>query len=165
MHAPLPVPQLNIVASADVPDHEADGGPVDATGFPPATREVSHAAATDALLHAYAGWGADVRKLLACADAPTRWDINVVYPHLPSEKWTKGRVAILGDAVSVDGYLLCSMWDSLRRDRPTLCCRIWAQERAKGSKMRISLVNSSETQEQTCRMLRYVFIPLKDLSS
>ena len=120
---------------------------------------------SDELLATYADWGSEVRALLACGEGVTKWNINVVYPHLPSEKWTKGRVAILGDAVSVDGYFLCSMWGSLRRDRPTLCCRIWAQERAKGSKMRISLVNSSETQEQTCRMLRYVFIPLKDLSS
>ena len=33
----------------------------------------------------------------------SRWDINVVYPGLPS--YVKGRVALLGDAVSLTVFL------------------------------------------------------------
>ena len=54
---------------------------------------------TEQLLEAYEGFGEDALALLSCMREPSRWDINVVYPGLPS--YVKGRVALLGDAVSL----------------------------------------------------------------
>ena len=52
---------------------------------------------TEQLLEAYEGFGDDALALLSCMENPSRWDLNVVYPGLPS--YVKGRVALLGDAV------------------------------------------------------------------
>ena len=52
------------------------------------------------VLEAYKGWGPEVTNLLSCMENPTKWSISVVYPPIKSENWTKGRVAVLGDAVS-----------------------------------------------------------------
>ncbi|KIP03927.1 hypothetical protein PHLGIDRAFT_495217 [Phlebiopsis gigantea 11061_1 CR5-6] len=80
---------INVVASAESPD-----APAGEDTFTPARKHTS----SEELLAMYADWGSEVRKLLACGEGVTKWNINVVYPHLPPEKWTKGRVAILGDA-------------------------------------------------------------------
>ena len=87
--------QLNVVAAADVPAMPSDSGP-----YPPASNEVSQQVPVHELLKAYEGWGPDVLNLLTCAEGVSKWNINVVYPHLRPDQWAKGRVAILGDAVS-----------------------------------------------------------------
>lgn len=51
------------------------------------------------LSNQFADYGSNVRSILACIDKPNKWYINVVYPHL--ESYVKGRVALLGDAVSI----------------------------------------------------------------
>lgn len=51
------------------------------------------------LQQVYAGWGSDVKILLDCMpEESSKWSIHVVHP--PLETYTKGRVAVLGDAVS-----------------------------------------------------------------
>ena len=42
--------------------------------------------------------GGDLLRLMACAAKPNKWFMHVVYP--PLETYAKGRVALLGDAVS-----------------------------------------------------------------
>lgn len=51
------------------------------------------------ILAQYEGWGPDVVNLLKCIKQPNKWYINVVDP--PLESYVKGRVALVGDAVSV----------------------------------------------------------------
>lgn len=41
----------------------------------------------------------EIRDLLKCMENPSKWYINIVYPHL--EAFAKGRVALLGDAVRI----------------------------------------------------------------
>ena len=82
---------MNVVAfSADAdsnPDH-----------YPPPSNETVQKVSVEEVLAAYEGWGPEVRDLLGCAENPTKWTINVVYPPIPPEKWVRGPVAILGDA-------------------------------------------------------------------
>ena len=52
------------------------------------------------VMRAYEDWGEEMTRLLSCVRAAKRWDINVVHPALRPEEWTRGNVAILGDAVS-----------------------------------------------------------------
>lgn len=51
---------------------------------------------TDEVLSAYAGWGPDVLALLGCMENPSAWAIHSVKPLL--ETYSRGRVAVLGDA-------------------------------------------------------------------
>lgn len=50
------------------------------------------------MLEEYAGWGSDVTGVLSCIQNPNKWFINVIHP--PLEAYAKGKVALLGDAVS-----------------------------------------------------------------
>lgn len=52
------------------------------------------------VLKAYEEWGPEMTRLLSCVTAAKKWDINVVHPPLAPSAWTRGAVAILGDAVS-----------------------------------------------------------------
>ena len=52
----------------------------------------------DQVLETYDDWGSEARDLMRCAENPTRWTINVVYPPLLPEQWVRGPVGILGDA-------------------------------------------------------------------
>ena len=58
------------------------------------------------MLKEYEGWGSDVIGILSCIENPNKWYINVVCP--PLEAYAKGKVALLGDAVS----LLYLPWSS-----------------------------------------------------
>ena len=58
------------------------------------------------MLKEYEGWGSDVIGMLSCIENPNKWYINVVCP--PLEAYAKGKVALLGDAVS----LLYLPWSS-----------------------------------------------------
>ena len=85
--------QINVVAFVSDPDSSP-------TSYPqPPLASVQHATKAE-VLAAYDGWGPEVTNLLACMDNPTKWNISVVYPHIPVQQWTRGPVAILGDAVS-----------------------------------------------------------------
>lgn len=66
---------------------------------PPGTATVQNVTREE-VLGAYEGWGPEVMNLLSCMENPTKWSISVVYPLIKLENWTRGRVAILGDAVS-----------------------------------------------------------------
>ena len=83
--------QLNIVAF----NADADSDP---EHYPPPSGETVQKVTVEEVLAAYDGWGPEVRNLLGCAENPTKWTINVVYPHISAEKWVRGRVTILGDA-------------------------------------------------------------------
>lgn len=50
------------------------------------------------LLDAYAGWSEDALKMLRCIEKPSKWSIFALDP--PLESFVKGRVALVGDAVS-----------------------------------------------------------------
>lgn len=50
------------------------------------------------MLEEYAGWGSDVTGVLSCIQNPNKWFINVIHP--PLDAYAKGKVALLGDAVS-----------------------------------------------------------------
>ena len=66
---------------------------------------VSHAT-RDELLEAHKDFGPDALRLLSCIQKPDLWKVCVVYPPLPT--YIKGRVALLGDAVShQDCYFIC----------------------------------------------------------
>ncbi len=57
------------------------------------------AVSKNVLFKEYEGWGPDVEALLKCMpDKPGKWSIHVVHP--PLESYAKGRIALLGDAVS-----------------------------------------------------------------
>ncbi len=77
------------MTNRDVPIGEAVLPPGEATVVSVPQKEV---------LDAYEGWGSDVLGLLGCIHNPTKWNINVGYPHL--ETYVNGRIALLGDAVS-----------------------------------------------------------------
>lgn len=47
----------------------------------------------------YEGCGPQVMALLKCIKTPSKWSIHVVQPHL--ESFVKGRVVVIGDAVSM----------------------------------------------------------------
>ena len=68
--------------------------------YPTSSNTSIQAATTAEILAAYEGYGPEVRTLLSCSENPTKWNIHVVYPHIPPEQWVKGGVTILGDAVS-----------------------------------------------------------------
>ena len=55
----------------------------------------------------FAEWGPDVRCLVGCMPEQTlRWSVHVVYP--PLESYSRGRVALLGDAVCAS-FPSCSL--------------------------------------------------------
>ena len=81
----------------------------------------------------YADWGPEMTKLFSCIETAKKWDINVVYPPIEPENWTRGTVAILGDAVShiaTSRMLACSYsagaWDAAV---PRIRCRTRARGR------------------------------------
>lgn len=84
--------QINVVAFSARYDIPIGAGnlPEGASWVEPSTR--------DELKKVYEGWGPDVSILLDCMpEKPSKWSIHVLYP--PLESYTKGRVALLGDAV------------------------------------------------------------------
>ena len=85
--------QINVVAFVSSPDSSPE------RYAPPALSAVQHVTTAE-VLAAYEGWGPEVTSLLSCMDNPTKWSISVVYPPIRAENWTRGPVAILGDAVS-----------------------------------------------------------------
>lgn len=89
----LSMTQINVVAFVSDPDSSPEK-----YSLPPlaAVQQVTK----EEVLNAYKGWGPEVTNLLSCMDSPTKWSISVVYPPIKSENWTRGPVAILGDAVS-----------------------------------------------------------------
>ena len=52
------------------------------------------------LMDQFSDFGSNIRGVLSCIDKPNKWYINVVYPHLHT--FARGRVALLGDAVSLE---------------------------------------------------------------
>ena len=50
------------------------------------------------LLEEFANFGDDAMRMLKCIRNPSKWFIHVVYP--PLESYVRGKVALLGDAVS-----------------------------------------------------------------
>ena len=50
------------------------------------------------LMDQFEDYGSNIRGVLSCIDKPNKWYISVVYPHLKT--FVRGRVALLGDAVS-----------------------------------------------------------------
>ena len=88
--------------------------PVGSQSLPEGTPWVGEASRDD-LQKDFEGWGPDVVTLLRGMPEKTgRWSIHVVHPELPS--YSKGRVAIVGDAVCCS--CLCSIEDgkTCRRD-------------------------------------------------
>ncbi|OCH96428.1 FAD/NAD(P)-binding domain-containing protein [Obba rivulosa] len=81
---------INIVAF--VADHHIPIGSANLAPGAPWVSEVSQ----EELQKAYEGWGPDVVNILKCIEKPSKWSIHVVYPLL--ETYTKGRIALLGDA-------------------------------------------------------------------
>ena len=90
--------KINIVAFAA--NHHIPIGSANLPAGAPWVAQVSR----EELLKEYEGWGPDVINTLSCIHAPSKWWIHVVYP--PLETYTKGRVAVLGDAVSVKRLLI-----------------------------------------------------------
>ncbi|EKM53768.1 uncharacterized protein PHACADRAFT_260263 [Phanerochaete carnosa HHB-10118-sp] len=82
---------INVAAFVSDPDSAAEH-------YPPASHSRVQAVATSEVLAAYRGWGPEVTNLLSCAEKLGKWEINVVCPAIAPGKWTRGRVAILGDA-------------------------------------------------------------------
>ncbi|KIP02135.1 hypothetical protein PHLGIDRAFT_112385 [Phlebiopsis gigantea 11061_1 CR5-6] len=82
---------INVVAFASDPDSSPE------KFSPPALSAVQHVT-TEEVLASYEGWGPEVTNLLSCMDDPTKWSINVVYPPIQPENWSRGPVTILGDA-------------------------------------------------------------------
>ena len=94
---------------------------------------------TEEVLEDYEGWDEEVTGLLGAIKQPRKWSINIVYPSL--ESYARGRVALLGDAVSesvghvqLDGSLRYA-FDQLTI-RHTQCCHIWEQVQNKALKTR-----------------------------
>lgn len=89
--------QINVVAFAS--DYEASIGehnlPPDAPTIVPVD--------TEELLREYKDFGTEVTALLRAAKQSNKWIINVVYP--PLRTYARGRIALLGDAVSNDPSL------------------------------------------------------------
>lgn len=85
--------QLNLACFVcDATNRSAD----DPTSGPSTTAE---------LLSAFEDFGSNIRSVLGCIEKPMKWYINIVWPHLPT--FVKGRVALLGDAVSLRTSLFC----------------------------------------------------------
>ncbi|EKM61815.1 uncharacterized protein PHACADRAFT_191006 [Phanerochaete carnosa HHB-10118-sp] len=83
---------INVAAFVSDPDSAADH-------YPPASHSKVQTVATSEVLGAYHGWGPEITNLLSCAERLGKWEVNVVCPAIAPEKWTKGQVTILGDAV------------------------------------------------------------------
>lgn len=84
--------QINI--SAVVIDHSIGVGEANLPDDAP--RAVQ--ATKDELLKEYEDWGSDAKVILSSAETTNKWSIEVLYP--PLETYVKGRIALLGDAVS-----------------------------------------------------------------
>ena len=85
--------QINVAASVARYDV-----PIGSENLPDGTPWVGEATTSD-IQKDFEGWGPDVVTLLRCMPEKTgRWSIHVVHPEL--ERYSRGHVAIVGDAVS-----------------------------------------------------------------
>lgn len=97
--------------------------PIGSTKLPKSVQSNS-SATTDEVVAAFpsSDFGPDVVALLKCLQSPGKWHINIVSPHLKS--YARGRVALLGDAVSVIIHSAPRMLRLTSRFRHTGCCPI-----------------------------------------
>ena len=85
--------QINVAASVARYDV-----PIGSENLTDGTPWVGEATTSD-IQKDFEGWGPDVVTLLRCMPEKTgRWSIHVVHPEL--ERYSRGHVAIVGDAVS-----------------------------------------------------------------
>lgn len=85
--------QINVAAFAAQYDV-----PIGSQALPEGTRWVEDVSRAE-LEKEYDGWGPDVAALLRCMpEKVSRWAIHVVHP--PLAGYARGRVALIGDAVS-----------------------------------------------------------------
>lgn len=85
--------QINVAAFATRYDV-----PIGSQALPEGTRWVEDVSRAE-LEKEYDGWGPDVAALLRCMpEKASRWAIHVVHP--PLAGYARGRVALIGDAVS-----------------------------------------------------------------
>lgn len=92
--------QINVAAFAARYDI-----PIGSQALPEGTRWVEEVPRSE-LENEYDGWGPDVAALLRCMpEKVNKWAIHVVYP--PLEEYARGRVALIGDAVSHFGSTRC----------------------------------------------------------
>ena len=78
--------------------------PIGSTSLPAGKPWVTSSTETN-VMQEFDGWADDVIGLLRCMQTSSKWSIHVVYP--PLESYVKGRVALIGDAVSA--YTMKSM--------------------------------------------------------
>jgi hypothetical protein len=90
---------LKINISAFVIDHSLDIGDVKLADDEPRVMEATKAE----LLDKYKGWGQDALNIFGSVETSSKWSVEVVYP--PLDTYVKGRVALVGDAVSSCGSL------------------------------------------------------------
>lgn len=103
--------------------------PIGADNLPKGTPWVQQVS-KHAMDEEYEGWGPDVVALLKCMpEHPSKWFIHVVNP--PIESYAKGKVAVLGDAVSTL-LSLCECEGKAHRTTPgmglsrrTACFHTW----------------------------------------
>ena len=81
--------QMNIAAYVRLPS---------SVQLPP-SHPTTEPATTEELLSYFpeSDFAPEIRNLLKCIEKPTKWYMNIVHPHL--DTYSKGRVALLGDAV------------------------------------------------------------------
>jgi salicylate hydroxylase len=94
---PYSLPKINI--SACVIDHSLDIGEVKLADDQPRVME----ATKTELLGRYEGWGHDALNIFGSVETSSKWSVEVVYP--PLDTYVKGRVALVGDAVSSCSFL------------------------------------------------------------
>ena len=94
--------------------------PIGAESLPPDERWVE-SVPQEEMFKVYEGCGPQVMALLKCIKTPSKWAIHVVQPHLDS--FVKGRVAVIGDAVSLPAVRLAGVLEVDALHRPTACCR------------------------------------------
>ena len=86
--------------------------PMGAQGLPESAPWVGQVSREE-LQKEFDAWGPDVRTLLGCLPEKTlRWSVHVVHPSL--ESYSKGNVALLGDAVRVTWCFLTISGEVLR---------------------------------------------------
>lgn len=81
--------------SAVVMNHSLGVGEVKLADNAPRVAQVSK----EELLKEFEDWGSEARVVLGSAETFNKWFVEVLYPHL--ETYVKGRIALLGDAVSL----------------------------------------------------------------
>lgn len=144
--------QINVVAF--VKDHTVAVGSANLPeGHPsvvPSSQEV--------LMQEFAGYGPDVLGVLRCINNPNKWYINVIHP--PLQSYVKGRVALIGDAVSVAFvfFFWCMLLVLLKMSttRPMGWSLIWVPEPAKASKTGTFSRGSSLIRKPPLKTSKYV---------